>query len=418
MHRLIAVGFCFVACSGWGVAADWTEFRGPSGSGVATGDDLPTVWSDSENVRWRAEVPGEGWACPIIVNGRVFIATAISDGEKSRESDTQWELRCYDADSGDELWTRVAKEGKPTIGTHRANTYASETPVTDGERVIVYFGMTGVYCYDMEGELQWQKDLGTYPLTNDWGTSSSPVLHDGMVFLQVDNEEDSFLVALDATSGEERWRQQRDEGTNWGSLVLWKNSVRTEVVANGKTVRSYDPATGDVLWSATTGANSASSTASASGDVLVVGGSSRRAGGGLIAVKAGASGDLSAEGAEGLLWRNSEDTPQWASPLVYDGCVYVCGGRGSIVSCLDAETGERLYRERLPDGGTFWASPFAFEGKVFCPADNGVTYVLKPGSEFELLGTNTLEGQFWSSAAMANGSVFIRSADALYCLGD
>ena len=136
----------------------------------------------------------------------------------------------------------------PAIPKHEDNTYASETPVTDGERIVVYFGMTGVYCYDFNGELLWSKDLGAYPMDGDWGTSSSPAMHDGLVFIQVDNEEKSFLVALDAKTGDERWRLARDEKSNWGSPVVWKNSHRTELVTSGKVVRSYNPQNGEQLW--------------------------------------------------------------------------------------------------------------------------------------------------------------------------
>lgn len=418
MQRSCAAGFALSLIAVLSAGANWTEFRGSGATGIAENENAPDVWSMTESLLWKAAVPGNGWACPIVVGGRVFVATAVSDGEMSQESDTRWEVHCFDAKSGEKLWTSIAKQGKPTIGTHRANTYASETPVSDGEHVIVYFGMTGVFCYDLQGELVWSKDLGSYAVRNDWGTSSSPVIHEGKVFLQVDNEENSFLVALDTATGDEIWRKQREEATNWGSLVLWKNSVRTEVVANGNVVRSYDPATGEVLWEAVTGAQAACSSASTAGDLLLIGGSNRRGPGGLLAVKAGAAGDISEEGSEGLLWRNSEDTPKWASPLIYNGCVYLGSGRGSVITCLDLATGERLYRERLRGGGTFWASPFAFDDKIFLPADNGNTYVIKPGPQFELLGTNELEGKFWSSVAIADGAIYLRSSDTLYCVGN
>lgn len=409
---LLSAAFAFPA-----PAADWTQFRGPGGSGLTDESDLPTSWSESENVKWTVDVPGMGWACPIVVDGRVIIATAISDGEKNKDSDTRWELHCFDADTGDVLWTKLAAEGKPRIGTHGDNTYASETPATDGERILAYFGMTGVYCYDLDGNLLWDKDLGAYPMRNDWGTASSPVLLDGLAYIQVDNEQESFLVALDAATGDEKWRKTRDETSNWGSLVVWENSKRTELVAIGETVRSYDPANGEVLWEVRLSGGGANSSPATAGDLLVVGNSGRRDPGALVAVRAGGSGDLSAEGNDGLLWRVDGSGPSRSSPLIYEGYVYLLGGRGGIVSCLNAETGEPAYRERMPSGGSFWASPYAYEGRIFCPADNGVTYVLKPGPEFELLATNKLEGRFWSTPAIANGALFIRSVDKLYCVG-
>ncbi len=398
-------------------AADWPQFRGDGGAGLTSEQQLPTTWGENENIKWSVEVPGEGWACPIVVAGRVIVATAVSESGKDRDSETRWEVHCFDANSGDPLWKQVAAEGKPRIGTHRDNTYASETPASDGQRVLVYFGMTGVFCYSLNGELLWEKDLGAYPMLNDWGTSSSPVLQDGLAFIQVDNEEASFLIALDADTGEEKWRRARDEGSNWGSLVVWKNSVRTELVASGSTVRSYSPTSGEINWEIPINSNFASSSPAAVGDLLVVGSSNRDSPGRLVAIEAGAEGSLEGETPDGVRWINKETTPSRSSPLVYDGHVYILGGRGGIISCLNAKTGERVYRERAPDGGSFWGSPYAYNGEIYCPADNGNTYVLKPGPAFEVLRTNQLPGRFWATPAIANGSLFIRSENKLYCVG-
>jgi outer membrane protein assembly factor BamB len=399
------------------VAADWRQFRGEGGSGLTNEQQLPATWGPDENIKWSVEVPGEGWACPIAVDGKVFVATAVSDGGKDRESNTRWEVLCFDAESGELLWKKVAAEGKPRIGTHRDNTYASETPATDGERVLVYFGMTGVFCYNLEGDLLWEKDLGVYPMFNDWGTSSSPILKDGLAFIQVDNEVDSFLVALDADTGEERWRKSRDENSNWGSLVIWENSLRTELVASGSSLRSYSPTTGELYWEIPLDSNFASSSPTAVGDVLVAGSSNRESPGRLVAIAAGAKGNLAGDSPEGVEWINRKVTPSRSSPLIYDGHVYVLGGRGGIISCLDAKTGELVYRERAPGGGAFWGSPYAYGNEIYCPADNGVTYVIKPGASFEVLRMNKLTGRFWASPAIANGSLFIRSENKLYCVG-
>lgn len=398
-------------------AAEWRQFRGQGGAGLTDEPQLPATWGEDENIQWSVEIPGEGWACPIVVDGKVVVTTAVSDGGKNRESNTRWEVLCFDAKSGDLLWKRVAAEGKPRIGTHRDNTYASETPATDGERLLAYFGMTGVYCYTLDGELLWEKDLGVYPMFNDWGTSSSPILKDGLAFIQVDNEEDSFLVALDAETGEEQWRKPREEGSNWGSLVIWENSIQTELVASGSSLRSYAPSTGEMNWEIPLNSNFASSSPMAVGDLLIAGSSNRRSPGRLVAVEAGAVGILNGENPEGVRWINRKVTPSRSSPLIYDGFVYVLGGRGGIISCLDAKTGELVYRERAPKGGSFWGSPYAYGGEIFCPADNGITYVIKPGETFKVLRMNKLPGRYWATPAIAEGSLFIRSEDRLYCIG-
>jgi outer membrane protein assembly factor BamB len=423
------------------------------------------VWSADNNLNWKVDIPGRGWACPIIANGKVLVATAVSEGDQNRESMHSFELHCIDLASGSTDWKQVAAHIKPPIGTHRDNTYASETPVTDGERIVVYFGMVGVYCYDFDGQLLWKnEDLGAYEMQNDWGTSSSPAMHDGMVFLQIDNEEDSFLVALDAADGAERWRVPREESSNWCSPVIWTNRARTELVTAGGKVRSYDPTSGEILWELNLGGGRLSASPAGTSDFLIVGaenrgggrrggrrrggggggdgqnaqaqnadgqrsgggqrGGGRRGGGGggggLFAVRAGAAGDVTppegTDQSDGVVWVNRGAGPGMASPLIYDGYVYLLARRGGIVSCFDASTGEEKYQERLPGAQEFWASPWAFDGKIFCPDASGATHVLAPGSEFKVLDSNELEGRFWASSAVADGAIVLRSEDALFCV--
>jgi outer membrane protein assembly factor BamB len=405
-------------------AADWPQFRGPEANGLTSEADLPDHWDGEANVKWKATVPGRGWSAPIVANDRVIITTAVSEGPDDQNSVHRFEVHCYDLDSGQLIWQRVAKQEKPRIPKHNDNTYASETPVTDGQRIVAYFGMTGVFCYDFDGKLLWQKDLGAFPMRSDWGTASSPAIHDGLVFIQVDNEQESFLVALDAESGYEKWRVSRDEKTNWSSPVIWTNSQRTELVTSGDVIRSYDPQSGDLLWELTFGGGRSCSSPAPYGDVLLVGRedrSDRGAGpGGLFAIRAGASGDITLpEGAtqsESVLWSNRRAAAAMASPILVDDFVYVLSRGGGIVGCYDARTGEQVYRERLSGAGGFWASPWAVGGKVFCPSDSGTTHVLEAGSNFQLLHTNQLDGRFWASSALADGVILLRSDDTLYCV--
>jgi len=405
-------------------AENWYQFRGPQGNGISSDASVPESWSPSAGVRWKTSIPGEGWAAPVVVGGKVILCTAVSEGRKDPGSTHRWQVICLDEKTGEVLWTQTAKEAKPSLRTHRDNTYATETPVTDGERVIAYFGMTGLYCYDLDGKPLWSKDLGSFPMRNDWGTSSSPVIADGSVILQIDNEQASFIVALDAETGEERWRRQRQESSNWGSPVVWTNSLRSEVITSGKTIRSYDPASGDLLWELNFGLSGISSSPVGSGDLLVVGHAGRN-GAGMMAVKAGGSGDISLTNGqtsnEWVAWSLKEG-PGRASPLVYDGYVYLLGGRGGMLTCLDAQTGEVAYRERLRGAGAFWASPWVSGGKLFCPDEAGKTFVLQPGPEFKLLATNELPAdrndRFWATAAIGDGTLFVRSSSAVYAIGE
>lgn len=399
-------------------AADWRQFRGANASGLSNEADLPETWSDEQNIRWKASIPGEGWSAPVVTDGKVIVSTAVSHGEASRESEHSWEVHCLDQATGEVLWKQVAIQGKPRLGKHRANTYASETPVTDGQYVVVYFGMMGVVCYDLDGQLMWRKDLGSYEMRNSWGTASSPAMHDGKVFIQVDSEQDSFLVALDVASGEEVWRKDRQEGSNWGSAMIWQNRLRTELVTNGQTVRSYDPDDGDLLWELDLGDGGVNSTASGTDSVLIVGRAGRD-GSALHAVEAGASGDLSS--GSGILWSNTTTGPEMSSPLVYEGYVYLLRRNGGQVTCLDASNGDQVFRGRLPDAGEFWASPWAHGGNVYCPDANGSTFVLRPGPEMQVVSVNHLtksEGtRYWASSAISDGRIFIRSSDTLFAIG-
>jgi len=352
------------------------------------------------------------------------------------------EVYCLDRASGKVLWKQVAFEGKPHIPTQASNTYATETPITDGERVYAYFGMHGVYCYDRDGKLLWYKNLGSYPTAMGHGTGSSPALADGRLFIQCDNEQKSFLVALDAKTGAELWRVDRQERTSYSTPFVWKNKVRTEVVCVGSPrVRSYDPETGKQLWELGGMTGQAKASPAASEELLYVGSGGGFGGGGggrggpggaggfgsngnrpLIAVKAGASGDITLKNGtasnDGIAWRQPKAGPQTASPLLYKGYLYILDEHGGYLSCCDAKTGEQAYKERLPGARGFTSSPCAADDKVFCLDDGGTTYIVQAGSAFKLQGKNTLDEMCWSSPAVAGHALFLRSVDHLFCIKD
>jgi outer membrane protein assembly factor BamB len=360
-------------------------------------------------------------------------------GRNQRPPDAvyRWEVYCLDARTGKELWKQVATEAKPRISKFQSNTYATETPVTDGERVYAYFGMTGVFCFDLAGKLLWKVDLGSYPMAMGHGTGSSPALDSGRLFIQCDNEEKSFLVALDARTGKELWRTARPERTGWSTPLVWKNKKRTELVCVGSPrVRSYDPATGKQLWELGGMSGQSKATPVGSDDLLYVGtpggfggfgmggppgGDEGSAGGKpLFAVKAGASGDITLkegdDSNDGVAWHLAQGWPGTASPLLYEGHLYVLDS--SLLTCYDAKTGKRVYKERLPGARGFTSSPWGYAGKVFCLDDNGTTHVVEAGAKFKVLGKNALGEMTWSSPAVAGGSLFLRTVDHLYCIRD
>jgi outer membrane protein assembly factor BamB len=349
------------------------------------------------------------------------LTNAITDGEQSPESNYRWEVVCLDAKTGENLWTRLAMEGKPRLKTHRDNTYASETPVTNGKYVVAYFGMMGLFCYDLDGELIWKKDLGLFPMDHEWGTSSSPAVLDNKVFVQVDNEGTSFVVALDIETGDEIWRQTREEGSNWGSAMVWETNQRRELVTGGSIVRSYNPDNGELLWKVNIKRGGLNASPSANQDQLVVG-RDGRGGTSFFSIRSGATGDLDQNTGDNsdVMWQTDDFGPNRASPLIAEGYIYLPGGRGGKITILDSATGKLVEQARLPGASEFWASPWANQGLVYCLDSAGKTFVIKPGPKLNVVATNTLptdaETRFWSSPAMSDGVLYIRSDKALYAI--
>lgn len=413
-------------------AAHWPQFRGPNGNGVIVNEKIPDTWSNEHNVRWKVSVPGRGWSSPVVWGDKVFLTTSVlktpGDTARSRRQDRipttdlfSWEIYCLDRLDGSVVWKTVAIEGHPRIPTHTGNTYASETPVTDGERLYVYFGMMGLFCYDLDGSLVWKKDFGGYPMEADWGTSTSPVLHDGLLYQAIDNEEESFLVALDARSGEERWRIPRHEDSNWSTPVIWRNRLRSELVVQGVTTRSYDPKTGEVLWKLNLGGGRNVISPLPDGDRLFVGNEKKGGGGFLFAVKAGATGDITPESgattSPGVIWCTPNSGIEMSSPLVYQGFLYVLSRRNGLVYCYNADTGDVAYfRTPIGGAGEFWASPWGYDGKVFCLDASGTTHVLATGPELKRLHKNSLDDQFWATPAAAPGMLIMRGAKHVYAI--
>jgi outer membrane protein assembly factor BamB len=430
-----------------GRAENWTQFRGANVDGIAS-SACPTSWTDTKNVRWKVAVAGEGWSQPITWGDKVFITAAVptdaaqatdlkpeeyQGGGGRRRDDLvsivyRYEVICLDVMSGKELWRTVARESRPPIPRHSTNTYATETPITDGERVYAYFGMSGVYCLDLDGTLLWKKDLGVFEMRAGWGTSSSPVLFNGKLFLQVDNEQQSFVVALDAKSGEEVWRVNRDEKSQYSSPMVWQNSQRSELILGGMVYRSYDPETGALLWQLDMAKGRSSATPVAKGDRLYVGtelrtrGDEDDGGGYLFAVKPGGKGNITPPedetSSDFIEWRIERSDIQMASPVICDNRLYLLERQSGNVHCVDLANGETVYRKRLPRATAFWASPWVSGDRVFCPDSSGTTLVLASGPELKVLSTNGIDEQTWASAAVANGALYFRTVDHLYCIAD
>jgi outer membrane protein assembly factor BamB len=437
-RRISAAVLAVLGAAGGVWGDEWPQFRGPGGTGVAAGPQFPLEWGADKSVAWKANLPGYGWSSPVVWGDKVFVTTAVTDGQSKPTGSNnwkaggfgrprapsavyRWKVFCLRAADGKVLWKQTAAEQKPGIPVNSSNTFATETPVTDGRCLFVYFGTIGrVFCYDFQGKQLWKQELGTFPMMFGHGPASSPALYGDRLFIQCDNEERSFLVALDTRTGKEVWRVRRDERSTWSTPFVWKNRARAEVVCCGNTVRAYDPGTGKVLWEL--GGLRGQHFATPVGDEerLYVGVANMSHNRPLVAVRAGAAGDLTLKGSQtanaGVAWAARHAGPPLASPLLYRGYLYILDQKTGTLGCYEATTGKAVYKERLGGARGFYASPWAHDGKVYCLDQDGTTYVLQAGPGFKLLRENRIDDQFWASPAAAGGSLILRGVNAVYCI--
>lgn len=418
---------------------NWPQFRGADARGVAAESLIPTEWSATKNVAWKVSIPGRGWSSPVVWGDTVYLTSVINEGQTEEpkkglyfggnrpdvaDSDHHWKVYALDRETGAIRWERELHSGKPVAPIHLKNSYASETPVTDGERLYVYFGGLGLFCLDTKGATVWEKRLEPNKMRFGWGTASSPVLFEDRVYIVNDNEGESEMLALDKMTGEEIWRIAREEGSNWSTPYVWKNSVRNELVTLGSdAVRSYD-LEGNLLWQLEGMSSITIATPYAEGDTLYFssGYVGDRASRPIYAVRAGATGDISlAEGETSnswILWCQPLAAPYNPSTLVYNDRLYVLYDRGEF-SCFNALDGTVLYeKERLPKGAGFTASPWASGDRIFCFNEDGTTFVLAAGDSFKLLAENSLgEGAMgMATPAIVNNTLFLRTATDLYAI--
>jgi len=415
-------------------AGDWGSWRGPNGNGMAE-TDAPTRWSDTQNVKWKIEIPGRGHSSPVVWGDRIFLTTAIPRGAVAPPVEPQGERRgrgggagplvdhhfdllCIDRNSGKLLWQKTATAAKPHEGYHhKYGSFASNSPVTDGENVFAFFGSRGVYAYDFAGNLKWKKDFGVQMKMHlAFGEGIAAVLEGDTLLLTFDHGGESFLAALNKNSGAELWRAARDEISNWAAPLVVEHEGRKQVVvAATKKVRSYDFASGKLIWeSAGLGMNTIPAPVQQGNLVYVMSGYRDP---NLMAIRLGRTGDLT--GTDAIVWSETRGTSYTASPVLHDGKLYVLTDRG-MLSCFNAGTGEPYYHQvRLPGTHTFKASPVGAAGKLYLASEEGDVIVAKMGPEFEVIATNTLQEQvFIASPAIVDGEIFLRGQATLFCISE
>lgn len=434
------------------VAQNWPQWRGPLGIGVAPDAHPPVEWSEEKNIKWKVAIPGGGSSTPIIWGDRVFIQTAIPTGKKidppaeakadetGAENKTekkdagakggrggfggpkpdefyQFVLLCLDRRNGHELWRQVVREEVPHEGIFVGNgTFASTSPVTDGQHIYAFFGSRGLYCFDLEGKKLWDKDLGRMQIKLAFGEGSSPAVFGNTIVVNWDHEGESFIVALNKLTGDELWRTPRDEKTSWATpLIVSVGGVPQVITAATSKIRSYDLATGKLIWEcAGLTANAIPSPVNVDDVVYFTTGYK---GSILLAIRLGQSGDLT--GSDSIVWKYDKDTPYVPSPLVYDGKLYIFKVNTNVLSCLDAKTGTPLYGpQRLEGLGDMYASPVGADGRVYLPSRNGTTAVIRSSDKLEVLATNKLDEGIDASPVLVGNELFLRGKDHLYCISE
>lgn len=415
------------------VGQTWPQWRGPLATGEAPGADPPVEWSESTNIRWKVALPGQGHATPLVWGDRVFVAAAVPVGEsgvseglfrrlsrrvvgtEGASQTLSYVVMALDRADGHVIWEQAAREAVPHEGRHQTGSWASPSPVTDGEVLCTSFGSQGLYCYDLDGRLLWDKDLGDMEVRMGFGEGASPVLHDDTIVLNWDHQGQSFITALDKRTGREKWRTDRDEITSWSTPLIVEHGGRPQVVTSATNrVRSYDLATGELLWDGEgVTLNAIPSPVAANGLVYLTSG---YRGNQLYAVELEtASGDIT--GSDAIAWALEEDTPYVPSPLLHEGILYFTKSNNGILSAFDAQSGALLYGpERLPGVRSVYASPVEAGGRIYVTSRDGTTVVIAAGRHFEVLSANILDDEFDASPAVVDKEIYLRGHQYLYCI--
>ena len=413
---------------------EWPQFRGRAAGVADDNPSLPDTWSQTDHVVWSAVVPGVGWSSPIVSGDLIFVTSVIPSrpvalpergfyATNSRGAvepgEHRWMLYAIDVRTGRVRWEHEVRRATPGASTHPKNSYASETPVTDGERVYVYFGGIGLFAFGMDGKPLWSQSMDPKQMRG-WGTAASPVLFRGRVYVVDDNDDQSSMTAYDARTGNVAWRVPRDEGSNWSTPFVWEHAPDAEIVTTGsRKVRAYD-LTGKLKWELSGMTTLHIPTPFAKlGLLFVSSGYLADPVRPVYAIRPGGSGDLSLKDGERsnqfVAWSQPRLGTYGTSPLVYGDYYYALMDRG-FLQCNDARTGEEIYaRQRVTaEASGFTASPWAYNGKVFALSEDGDTFVMQAGSSFKVLGKNSLGEMALATPAIANGSLFVRTATRLY----
>ena len=441
--RLLSfVGIFLSATSSFADSGDWPCFRGPDASGNGDGSNPPVVWDaeSGKNVKWKTPIPGLGHSSPIVWGERVYVTSAVSAnseptlriglyGESPEHPEAvvhDFNVYCVDKNTGAILWTQTATSGVPKVKRHLKSSHATCTSATDGKHLIAFFGSEGLYCFDMDGKLLWQRDLGLLDAGAldapeiQWGFGSSPTICDDRVIVLCDANNTSFIAALNVDTGAEIWRTPRDEVPTWGTPTIVRQGGRTQAVVNGwKHIGGYDIANGTEIWRMTGGGDIPVPTPIYAHGLIFI---TNAHGGGapIYAIRTDATGDISLKQGERsnsfIPWSEPRKGDYIPTPIVYGDHLYINNDRG-ILTCYDAKTGTQAYRVRLTGGAeAYSASPVAADGRLYFTMEYGEIHVVKAGPEYKLLSTNKIGEPCLATPAIAKDMLIVRSSKHLFGL--
>ena len=421
---------------------NWAAFRGNNNSGLADGQYPPLGWDAGKgsNLLWKTYIPGLAHSSPVIWGNKVFITTAMSGdtaaeyrvglfGDVAPAVDSSihiWKIYCLDKNTGKLLWEKKAYEGIPRVKRHVKGSQANATPVTNGEFLVAIFGSEGMVCYDLNGNERWRKDLGLldagwfFEGATQWGPASSPVIYKNTVIVQCDRSKDSYIAAYDLATGKEAWRDNRDEVSSWGTPVIYFGKTHDELVSNAtRHIRGYNPKTGEELWRLAPNSEVTVGSPVVSDSLFIVTGGYPPVYP-IYAIKAGGKGDISIADSLNagpfIQWRNMRGGTYMPTPIVYNGFLYTLANQG-VLTCYDAHTGERKYRETVKEGKSFSASPVAADGKLYLTSEEHGVIVVKAGPEFEILAQDPVGEICMATPAISDGKIFIRAQHHVFCFG-
>jgi outer membrane protein assembly factor BamB len=415
-------------------AADyWPAWRGPSASGVAGSSANPPIkWSETENIKWKVEAPGEGLSSPIVWADKIFFLTSVLSGTSSSSpaasspqggglssapaGEYKFDFVCMDRNTGKIIWQKTANQSIPHEGSHTTGSFANYSVVTDGKYVWGSFGSRGVYCYDMDGKQIWSKDLGKLTIKMGFGEGSSAALAGDALIVLMDQESGSAIYALNKQTGEQLWKKERDETSSWSTpLPIEVNGKMQVVVSATKLIRSYDVQTSDLIWQCSgQTANVIPSPVAGFGMVYCISG---YRGYSLQAIELGRTGDLS--GTDAVKWQVTSNTPYVPSPLLYGDKIYFLADNKAVLSCYQAKDGKANYTTQALDGAEgYYSSPVGAADRIYLASQNGVTLVIKNSDKYEVLATNKLNDRFDASPAIVGNELFLKGKKYIYCIAN